>query len=360
MAALWRNEGSGWELAAPTGFPDERTLHTLVEAQPGILPLAGAPRLVIVGSEVALGSGFADLVGMEPDGRPVVIEVKLRRNSEARRAVVAQALAYAAYLHGLSRDDLEHGVLASHLARRGHQTLAGAVAEDDQAGEFDPAAFHEGLESHLAAGRVRLVFVIDDAPPELIRLVGYLEAMAEGLTIDLVTVALYRASDAEVLVPSRVEPERVRLDPPPRPPGAASKGTLTEGADAFIASIDAAKPEDRSELSRLADWAVALERDGLARVYSFRGVSGRFTLLPRLAGEDAGMVTIWNDGGPYISLWQTVIERVAPASVGRIEELSGLSPIGQGRTIRTPTPTLMDALTGAYREASEGRAQQRG
>jgi hypothetical protein len=350
MAALWRNEGSGWELAAPTGFPDERTLHKLVGAQPGILPLAGAPRLVIVGSEVALGSGFADLVGVEADGRPVVIEVKLRRNSEARRAVVAQALAYAAYLQGVSYGDLEEIVLARHLRALGRRSLADAVVEEDQAGEFDAATFREEMEANLAAGRVRLVFVLDEAPPELIRLVGYLESIAEGLTIDLVTVALYRAGGAEVLVPQRVEPERLRVEPPPPPP---AKGTLTEGAEAFIASIDEAKAEDRPELRTLADWALALERADLARLYSFRGVSGRFTLLPRLAGEDVGMVTLWNDGGPSISLWQTVIERVAPESVAGIEELSGLSPIGQGRTLRSPSRALMDALTAAYREAAD-------
>ncbi len=42
------------------------------------------------------GKLLRDVVGIEPSGRSVVIEVKLARHSEARRAVIAQTLAYAA------------------------------------------------------------------------------------------------------------------------------------------------------------------------------------------------------------------------------------------------------------------------
>lgn len=41
------------------------------------------------GSEVRLGSGYADLLAVETGGRPVLIEVKLAYNAEARRAGVA-------------------------------------------------------------------------------------------------------------------------------------------------------------------------------------------------------------------------------------------------------------------------------
>jgi len=45
----------------------------------------------VVGREVGLpSSGYADVTAFEPDGRPVIIEVKLRNNAESRRAVLAQ------------------------------------------------------------------------------------------------------------------------------------------------------------------------------------------------------------------------------------------------------------------------------
>ena len=56
MTAIWQNDGTGWRLSAPVGFPDEQTLHDLVEETPQILPLAGDPTLVVVGKEVVLGT----------------------------------------------------------------------------------------------------------------------------------------------------------------------------------------------------------------------------------------------------------------------------------------------------------------
>ena len=49
MTAIWSNDGERWALLAPSGFPDEATLHSLIEQTPQLLPLAGSPRLTIVG-----------------------------------------------------------------------------------------------------------------------------------------------------------------------------------------------------------------------------------------------------------------------------------------------------------------------
>ena len=38
-------------------------------------------------------------------------------------------------------------------------------------------------------------------------------------------------------------------------------------------------------------------REGLARLFSFQGTTGRMTLLPYLWNEEAGLVTVWNDNG---------------------------------------------------------------
>jgi RecB family endonuclease NucS len=92
-------------------IPRRTTLHDLVEETPRILPLAGDPGLVVVGKEVGLGNGHADLVAIEPSGRLAVVEIKSSRNAEAHRAVVAQILTYAANLKGLSPEAVERDVL---------------------------------------------------------------------------------------------------------------------------------------------------------------------------------------------------------------------------------------------------------
>lgn len=83
MTAIWRNDGSGWELASPVGFPSEEKLHDLNQEAPQVLPLAGSPRLVMLGREVRCGSGLADLIAVERTGRPVLIEIKLAERAKA-------------------------------------------------------------------------------------------------------------------------------------------------------------------------------------------------------------------------------------------------------------------------------------
>src|SRR5215472_13882017 len=126
MTVVWGSDSSGqWRPLAPAPYPSEAALHDLVEQAPQMLPLAGSPRLTILGREVRLGTGYADLLAVEATGRLVIIEVKLAGNSEARRAVVAQVLSYAGYLQGLDPEQLESQVL-------GKSVLAAVQAGDQQ------------------------------------------------------------------------------------------------------------------------------------------------------------------------------------------------------------------------------------
>jgi hypothetical protein len=337
-------------------FPDEATLHSLIEQAPQLLPLAGSPSLVIVGREVQLGSGWADLIALEPSGRVVLIEIKLVRNAEARRAVVAQVLTYAAYLYGMSPAVFERDILGRHLQERGHGTLTSALAATDQAGAFDAEAFAAGLEESLSQGRFRLVIVLDAAPEELIRLIGYLEVVSDKLLIDVITVASYDVGGSAILVPQRVDPERRTEDSQsPRQPRRAG-GRLVNGADDFVATIDRAPAEARPQLHRLAEWALALEREGLVRLSTYHGVGNRWTLLPRLPLENAGLVTLWNDGGAYLQFWRSVFERRAPSTLPIVEAHIAPKTIRQGNTIHDIDDATLEVLTLAYREAAGNNA----
>jgi hypothetical protein len=348
---IWTNDGTGWQLLPPNGFPGEAALHSLVEQAPQILPLAGSPRLIILGREVLLGSGYADLIAVEPTGRLAIMEIKLARNAEARRAIVAQVLAYAAYLNGLDSVALEREILGRHLRDRGYADIAGAVAANDQVGSFDASSFAEGLAGSLADGRFRLVLILDDAPEELVRLIGYLEAVtADRLLIDLVTVDSYRIRGSEVIVPQRVEAGRRLVEPGP----SETAGALVEGVEDFDASIAAVREEQRPALQRLRDWAVALQADGPVRLQSYRMKGqNRLSLLPRLRDEMVGLITIYNyNGTPSLQFFRKVFERRSPNALTRVEALVAPDALGQGTTVRNITDSLLDAVADAYREAA--------
>ena len=277
MTPIWKKDGGGWQLLAPIGFPDESSLQSLVEKAPHVLPLAGSPRMVIVGREVMLGNGYADLIAIEPTGRLAILEVKLARNSEARRAVVAQVLTYAAYLNGLDPIVVERDVLAGHLKQRGYETLPSAVESNDQEGSFDLGDFAKGLSDCLAQGRFRIVLVLDDAPEELVRLVGYLGAVTEGrLLIDLITVSIYRIGDSEVIVPQRVESERRPVEVPDKTNRTITAACTVEGVEDFDASIASLPAQQQAPLKRLRDWAVSLTKGGLIKLQTTHSKTPNF------------------------------------------------------------------------------------
>ena len=129
-------------------------MQDLVQEAPQMLPLAGSPRLTVLGREVRLGTGFADLLAVESTGRVVIIEVKLAENAESRRAVVAQVLSYAGYLQGLDPEQLESRILGRHL-EAGVSVLA-AVQAAGHEDAVDPEEFREAGHGN-PQGVVRLV-----------------------------------------------------------------------------------------------------------------------------------------------------------------------------------------------------------
>lgn len=334
---------------APTAYLAEAELHNLVREARQMLPLAGTPQLTVLGREVRLGNGYADLLAVESTGRLVVIEVKLSTNAESRRAVVAQVLSYAGYLQGLDLPQLESQILREKLRAAG--SVLGAVQADERQDVVDPAAFHDGISQSLADGSFRLVIVLDSAPDELIQVVGYLQMVTDKIDIDLVTVTAYEVGSSRVLVPQRIEPARRAREMSDAAVNARQSGTQAYGSYDFRSAIDQAPPEFRDDLARLTDWAESLETQGLARLATRSGTSGITTLKPLLHSGGVALVTIACDvKSSYMQFWRSVFERRAPEAIPAVEAALGAT-ITQGNATRAFTEGLLTALTDAYRQA---------
>ena len=350
MAGIWTNRGEGWELGSPQAFRDEAALHRLIEQNPQLLPLAGSPSLTILGSEIQLGSGSADILAVESSGRPAVIEVKLAKSSEARRAIVSQVLAYAAFLHGYNVESLEQGPLRKALAKAGHGTILEAVQAQDQEGAVDAEFFAASMQQYLDEGSFRLVLVLDEVSVELERIIAYLDAITvQAVTIDLITLSLYDVSGTQVALPQRVSPDIGAT--PAIPKSTPSGGILSDGPDAFRASIEGTTDETRTKFDELIAWAEELAMLSNVRLFTNSGIK-RFTLLPRIMPDKVGLVTIWNDKQqPSISVWRQVFERLAPNSIEPIEKVIAPVKLGQGNVVWNITPQLLKAVKKAYQEA---------
>lgn len=123
------------------------------------------------------------------------------------------------------------------------------------------------------------------------------------------------------------------------------------GASDFIAAIAGAQEGAQPILHRLSDWAIDLEKQGLAKLLTYYGKAGWLSLLPRFEQDDVGLVSIYNiNGKASLQLWRSVFTRRAPKSLNHVEQIIG--EIGQGTHTREFGDELLNALTLAYREAA--------
>lgn len=353
MTGIWRKDGEKWSLVGPSDFSNEEELHDRIVEAPEMLPLSGQPEIVAAYREVPLGGGSADVLAFEASGRPVVIEVKLSRNAEARRAVVAQALAYAAALHGATVEELENSTLGSHLRKEGHATLANSIEENVP----DSSGFYASLEKFLAEGSFRIVFVLDEAPTQLVTLAGYLEVVADRITVDLVTVSAYEVNGAQILLPQRIDPERVPEFAPVRSRASRRSSSVqtTEGSAAFREAIDALEDEELAgRLRTYVEWAERLEAEGACRLDTGEG-SARYSLRLRLAGMNTIVAFVLpKEPSEEHHFWIQigVARREAPRALPALIKAGGLDETKQAGSPGAITDELLDALAQAYREAA--------
>lgn len=355
MAGIWINSGAEWELGSPQDFQNEATLHRLIQENPQLLPLAGSPHLMVLGSQIRLGSGYADILAVESSGRPTIIEVKLGRNPEARRSVVSQILAYAASLQGLDVDYLEQVPLRKPLADAGYESILNAVQDQDLEGEIDPDSFTASLQGYLDQGDFRLVLVLDEVSGELERMIAYLDAITvQALTIDLITLKVYDVKGAKVALPQRVSPDlsaMILQTTTARARPGASRRILSDGAGAFRASVEGITGETRKVFNELIEWAEQLALLPNVRLVTTDLIDGRSHLQPRIMPDDSSLVTIWNrKQQPFITVYRLALKRRAPNSVQLVERAIG-QPSRQKPTIKCITPQVLEVLTAAYQEA---------
>jgi hypothetical protein len=140
-----------------------------------------------------------DHLFLDQDGVPTFVEVKRSTNNEIRRKVVGQMLDYAANAQVYWPVESIQEWLKKTCERTGSdsdETLR------DLAGE-DTDAFWQKVKTNLRAGRVRLMFVADTIPPELLRIVDFLSQQLSVAEVYAVEVKQYMGSGKKTLT-SRV------------------------------------------------------------------------------------------------------------------------------------------------------------
>jgi hypothetical protein len=202
--------GSGDRLVPieAAAYPDEEELERILAANPGLLaadPEAGLPgEHLLLARQLGLPQVIAgpdrwsaDVVFADRAGVVTIIEVKLRRNPEIRRLVVAQLLEYAAAAVRVLSVDALRAQFERTWAEYGAGGAGGAPAPPDGrllAGperrlaewlgpEGDPASWWQRVEEHLRARRLRLIVAADVLPTELKDILQFLNEQCRSVEI---------------------------------------------------------------------------------------------------------------------------------------------------------------------------------
>jgi len=142
-----------------------------------------------------------DHLFLDQDGIPTFVECKRSTDTRIRREVVAQMLDYAA--NGTEYwpvDRLRQAATETALARG--TTVDEALGELlDDAEPETLEAFWEQVAENLAEGRVRLLFVADETPRELRRLVEFLNLKMNDVEALIVEVKQFKGMGQTAVVP---------------------------------------------------------------------------------------------------------------------------------------------------------------
>ncbi len=192
--------------------PNEDHLQRLVADYPNLL--AGDQinptvprRWLLISREVPLASEpdsgprwSVDHLFLDQDAIPTLVEVKRASDTRIRREVVGQLLEYAANaVTYWPIETIRHYFETTCRARK--------VDPDQTLSDFlvggDSDAFWVQVRTNLQAGRLRLVFVTDAMPPELRRIVEYLNQQMNPTEVLAVEVRQYVAGEGNqrVLTP---------------------------------------------------------------------------------------------------------------------------------------------------------------
>lgn len=140
----------------------------------------------------------ADHLFVDQDAVPTIVEVKRSDNTEIRRKIVGQMLDYVAHAsifwdaYTLEERFVE---TCDELGVSPEETLAELVDEEET------AEFWEDVEKNLRSKEIRLVFVADEVPSELKRVVEFLNESMQEVEVLAIEVVQYANGDETVFVP---------------------------------------------------------------------------------------------------------------------------------------------------------------
>ena len=194
-----------------------------------------------------------DHLFLDQDGIPTMVEVKRSSDTRIRREVIGQMLDYAA--NAVVYWPVE--TLRARFERRCEQE--GAAPSEQLADCFGQDVDEEELwakvKTNLQAGRVRMVFVADQIPSELRRVVEFMNQQMDPAEVLAVEIKQFAGKGLKTLVP-RVLGQTAEAQQKKQPSRPRSEPWDVPGFISHLSKTDHAQEVEFVE--RVVDWATGL------------------------------------------------------------------------------------------------------
>ena len=207
------NPDGGLEPMVEQPFALEEDLQDLLAKYPDLLDGEqvrpdNPRRWILISREMGIAERPAessrwslDHLLVDQDAIPTLVEVKRNTNTEIRRTVVGQLLDYAAHAAETWTPDEMRWAFEQLCRERGIEATA-ALGELLQAEEqVDAEMFWQQVATNLKARHMRLLFVADEIPDPLLRIVEFLNQQMPTVEVLAVEVKQYRGTARRTLVP---------------------------------------------------------------------------------------------------------------------------------------------------------------
>lgn len=182
---------------------DEEWLQDLIDRHPSLVPAgeveASFEDIIPVAREMPLRSGYLDNLYFTPDGYPVLVEVKLWKNQEARRKVIAQILEYAKDFSALNYQMLNAEIRKLLVKESWGDNPLFEIVSRNIPNPPEEAAFVDRVSRNLREGRFLLLIVGDGIREDMEGLANYLMHHSLRYAFGIIQIRFFTLPDGSVL-----------------------------------------------------------------------------------------------------------------------------------------------------------------
>jgi len=248
---------------------------------------------------------------LDQDGIPTLVEVKRSQDTRIRREVVGQMLDYAANAVVYTSVERIRAEFEHHCEESGttsDHALANLLGDNG-----DVEHFWQNVNTNLLAGKIRMVFVADQIPAQLQRIVEFLNNQMSPAEVLAVEIRLFSGEGVRTLVPRVIgrtaEAQQTKIT-----------GRSRWDAETFFPTLEqSTSQQDVATAQKILEWTKTRN----LRVWWGKGaVDGSYFPMFDCAGQTHWLFAVWTYGSVEIQ-FQHMPQRKVFASEERRRDLLG-------------------------------------